>query len=177
MRFTRIIMGLFLLMLVAGDAMAQKITTDFDARANFSQYKTFMWIRPPKVEMDPFMEQRLVEAINAALTAKGWQPVTEGADVGIVAHVATRELHTLETFYNGFGGGWGWHHWGVGFGEAYTTDHPYEVGTLVVDMFDGHTKQLVWRGVATETFSEKPDKDTKKLNKAVEKLFKDFPPR
>lgn len=177
MRFTRIMIGLFFLMLVAGDAMAQKIITDFDSRANFSQYKTFMWIRPPKVAMDPFMEQRLVEAINAALAAKGWQPVTEGADVGIVAHVATRERHTLETFYNGFGGGWGWHHWGVGFGEAYTTDQPYEVGTLVVDMFDSHTKQLVWRGVATETFSEKPDKDTKKLNKAVEKLFKDFPPR
>ncbi|MFZ0583359.1 MAG: DUF4136 domain-containing protein [Candidatus Acidiferrales bacterium] len=177
MRFTRIIIGWFLLMLVAGDAMAQKITTDFDPRANFSQYKTFTWIRPPKVEMDPFMEQRLVEAINAALTAKGWQPATEGADVGIVAHVATRERHTLETFYNGFGGGWGWHHWGVGFGEAYTTDHPYEVGTLVVDMFDSHTKQLIWRGVATETFSEKPDKDTKKLNKDVEKLFKGFPPR
>lgn len=177
MRFTRIIIGLSLLMLVAGDAMAQKITTDFDPRANFSQYKTFTWIRPPKVEMDPFMEQRLVEAINAALTAKGWQPATEGADVGIVAHVATRERHTLETFYNGFGGGWGWHHWGVGFGEAYTTDHPYEVGTLVVDMFDSHTKQLIWRGVVTETFSEKPDKDTKKLNKDVEKLFKGFPPR
>ncbi|MGA9734204.1 MAG: DUF4136 domain-containing protein [Candidatus Acidiferrales bacterium] len=177
MRFTRIIIGWSLLMLVAGDAMAQKITTDFDPRANFSQYKTFTWIRPPKVEMDPFMEQRLVEAINAALTAKGWQPATEGADVGIVAHVATRERHTLETFYNGFGGGWGWHHWGVGFGEAYTTDHPYEVGTLVVDMFDSHTKQLIWRGVATETFSEKPDKDTKKLNKDVEKLFKGFPPR
>jgi hypothetical protein len=177
MRFTRIIIGLSLLMLVAGDAMAQKITTDFDPRANFSQYKTFTWIRPPKVEMDPFMEQRLVEAINAALTAKGWQPATEGADVGIVAHVATRERHTLETFYNGFGGGWGWHHWGVGFGEAYTTDHPYEVGTLVVDMFDSHTKQLIWRGVVTETFSEKPHKDTKKLNKDVEKLFKGFPPR
>lgn len=177
MRFTRVIIGLFLLMLVAGDAMAQKITTDFDPRANFAEYKTFTWIRPPKVEMDPFTEQRLVEAINAALTAKGWQPVTEGADVGIVAHVATQERHTLETFYEGFGGGWGWHHWGVGFGEAYTTDHPYEVGTLVVDMFDSHTKQLIWRGVATETFSEKPDKDTKKLNKDVGKLFKGFPPR
>jgi len=47
----------------------------------------------------------------------------------------------------------------------------------VVDLFDSHTKQLIWRGVATETLSEKPDKDTKKLNKAVEKLFKDFPPR
>jgi hypothetical protein len=177
MRLTKIIVGLFLFISLASEAMAQKITTDFDPRASFGQYKTFMWIRPPKIEMDPLMEPRLMEAINAALTAKGWQLVTEGADVGLVVHVATQERHTLETFYDGFGGGWGWHHWGVGFGEAYTTDHPYEVGTLVVDLFDSHTKQLIWRGVATETLSEKPDKDTKKLNKAVEKLFKDFPPR
>jgi hypothetical protein len=177
MRFTRIILGIFLVMAVAADARAQKVATDFDPHAPFPQYKTFMWIRPPKIEADPLMEPRLVDAVNAALTAKGWQMVTEGADVGLVAHVATRERHTLETFYDGFGGGWGWHHWGLGFGEAYTTEQPYEVGTLVVDMFDTHTKHLIWRGVATDTLSEKPDKDTKKLNKAVNKLFKEFPPR
>jgi hypothetical protein len=47
----------------------------------------------------------------------------------------------------------------------------------VVDLFDTRSKQLVWRGVATDTLSEKPDKNVKKLNKAVEKLFKNFPPK
>ena len=93
MRLTKIIVGLFLFILLASEAMAQKITTDFDPRASLGQYKTFMWIRPPKIEMDPLMEPRLMDAINAALTAKGWQLVTEGADVGLVAHVATRERH------------------------------------------------------------------------------------
>jgi Domain of unknown function (DUF4136) len=177
MRLTKIAVGLFLFLLVVGDVAGQRVRTDFDPRAPFPNYKTFMWIRPPRIQTDPFMEPRLMEAVNAALTAKGWQLVTEGADVGLVAHVATHERHTLETFYDGFGGGWGWHHWGAGFGTAYTTDQPYEVGTLVLDMFDTHTKQLVWRGLATDTLSEKPDKDTKKLNKAVDKLFKDFPPK
>jgi hypothetical protein len=44
-------------------------------------------------------------------------------------------------------------------------------------MFDGQTRQLIWRGVATATLPEKPDKDTKKLEKAVEKLFKHFLPK
>jgi len=35
---------------------------------------------------------------------------------------------------------------------------------------------VIWRGSATATLSDKPEKDTKKLDKAVEKLFKDFPP-
>jgi hypothetical protein len=47
----------------------------------------------------------------------------------------------------------------------------------VADLIDAHTNQLIWRGEATDTLAEKPDKDTKKLTKAVEKLFKDFPPR
>jgi hypothetical protein len=46
-----------------------------------------------------------------------------------------------------------------------------------VDLFDARTKQVIWRGEATESLSEKPDKDVKKLNKAVEKLFRDFPPK
>lgn len=177
MRLLKIMFGFFALLLVAGSLDAQKVSFDYDHNANFSQYKTFMWIKPVHYRQDPFMEQRIMDAVNAQLTAKGWQLVTEKADVGVVAHIATLEEHSLETFYDGFGGGWGWRHWGGGFGEAITMDHPYEVGTLIVDLLDAHTKQLIWRGEATDSLSEKPDKDVKKLNKAVEKLFKDFPPK
>jgi hypothetical protein len=58
-----------------------------------------------------------------------------------------------------------------------TTPETYTVGTLVVDLFDARTMQLIWRGVGTETLSDKPEKDTQKLNKTVEKMFKDFPPK
>jgi hypothetical protein len=43
-------------------------------------------------------------------------------------------------------------------------------------MFDAKTKQLLWRGTAEGTLSDKTDKNEKKLEKAVEKMFKDFPP-
>jgi hypothetical protein len=176
MRISRIILGFLLLLLLAKGVKAQKVTTDYDPEARFLSYKTFMWIEPPRIRIDPLMEPRLVNAVNTALTSKGWQLVETNADVGIVAHVATRERHTLETFYTGFGAGWGWHRWG-GTGTAFTTVEPYEIGTLVVDLFDARTKQLIWRGVATDTLSEKPQKETKKLEKAIDKLFKDFPPK
>jgi hypothetical protein len=51
------------------------------------------------------------------------------------------------------------------------------VGTLVIDMYDTSSEHLVWRGLAYEQLSDKPDKDTKKLEKAVDKLFDKFPPR
>jgi len=49
------------------------------------------------------------------------------------------------------------------------------VGTLVVDMLDANTKNLIWRGVASDTLSNNNDKNTKKLDKDVEKMFQHFP--
>jgi Domain of unknown function (DUF4136) len=175
MRILKAMVGISLLFIVAGTANAQKVSVDYNHQANFSNYKTYMWIHRPHYRPDPLMEQRAVEAINAALTAKGWREVPAGADVAVAAHFATHREHTLETFYDGFGGGWHWH-FGPGFGTAVTTVHTYEIGSLVVDLFDAQSKDLIWRGVATDTFSQNPQKDTKKLEKAVDKLFSHFPP-
>ena len=103
-----------------------------------------------------------------------------GADVSIVAMEITRDQKTLDTFYDGFGGGWGWRRFGGGgfggFGDATTTTETYEVGTLVVDLFDTKTKQLIWRGSASDTLSNNSNKNIESLNKGVDKLFKKFPP-
>ena len=85
---------------------------------------------------------------------------------------ATHNRQTLNTFYNGFGGGWRW----GGFGNATTTVDNYKVGTLVLDMFDGQTKKLVWRGSASDTLSNKTDTNIKNLDKGVQKMLKHFPP-
>jgi hypothetical protein len=175
-RILRIAVGLLFLLSIADLVAAGKVFSDFDPKTNFSQYKTFMWIKRPHMQ-DPLMDDRVVDAINAELTAKGWKLVQEGADVGVAAQLATRKNHTLETFYNGFGGGWRWHYWGGGIGTATTHIETYVVGTLVVDLFDSRTKQLVWRGWATDTLPDDPKKETKKLDKEIEKLFKDFPPK
>jgi hypothetical protein len=175
-RTPRILLGFLFLLSLASLAVAAKVFTDFDPKANFSQYKTFMWIKRPHMD-DPLMDDRIVNAINAELTAKGWTLVQDSADVGVAAHVATRKQHDLETFYNGFGGGWGWHHWGGGMGIATTHVDTYVVGTLVVDLFDTRTKQVIFRGWATDALSDNPKKETKKLEKDIERLFKDFPPK
>jgi len=173
MRLSRISAGFGLVLLLAGLVLAQKVTTDFDRSADFSKYRTFMWIKEPANMKDPLMKQRLIEAVNAKLMGKGLQLVTDNADLGVAVNVATQEKHTLNTFYDGFGG-WGWG-WG-GPGNATTTVETYEVGTMVVDLFDTKTKQIVWRGTATSTVPDKPNKKEEKVEKALEKMFKDFPP-
>jgi len=66
--------------------------------------------------------------------------------------------------------------WGGGFGSATTTVNTYEEGTLIVDLFDAKTQEAVWRGTATQDLSSNPEKQSKNIDKAVQKLFSKFPP-
>lgn len=164
-------------MLTGGLLFAQKVRIDYDHSVDFSKYRTYTWIKEPETTEDPFMEQRVIDAVNMQLAAKGLRLVNSDADLGLAVHVATQKKNTLETFYNGFGGGWGWG-WGMGMGGVATTNVvTYIEGTIVADLFDSKTKKVVWRGVATkEHMSSKADKETKQTEKAIEKLFKSFPP-
>jgi hypothetical protein len=60
---------------------------------------------------------------------------------------------------------------------ATTTVDNIPVGTLVIDIYDSSTHHLLWRGLAHDQLSDKPEKNTKKVEKAVSKLFEHFPPR
>jgi Domain of unknown function (DUF4136) len=151
-------------------SFADQVKTDYDHNANFGQYKTYSW---EKVQTrDPLMVDRIKNAVNAALAAKGWTQVDSGADVSVVAMEITKNQQTLNTFYDGFGGGWRW----GGFGDATTTTETYKVGTLVVDLFDTKAKNLVWRGSTSDTLSNNADKNTKNLDNGVKKMFAHFPP-
>jgi len=154
-------------------SFAVQVKTDYDHSANFGQYKTYSW---EKVQTkDPLMVDRIKDAVNASLTAKGWTQVDSGGDVCVVAMEITKNQQTLNTFYDGFGGGWRWRGMG-GFGEATTTTENYQVGTLVVDLFDAKTKNLIWRGSSSDTLSNDADKNTKNLDKEAKKMFAHFPP-
>ena len=52
----------------------------------------------------------------------------------------------------------------------------YKVDTLVVDLFDAKTEKLIWRSSSSDTLSDKADKNTKNLDKGVNKMFQHFPP-
>jgi len=137
-RVVLVLMGMMLLF--AGKSSAQDVKTDYDRNANFSQYKTYSWEQVQT--RDALMVDRIKSAVNGALAAKGFTEVASGGDLSLVAIETTKNQQTLDTFYNGFGGGWRW----GGFGDATTTTETYKVGTLVVDLFDTNTKKLVWRG-------------------------------
>jgi hypothetical protein len=162
---------------IGATAFAQDVKTDFDKDANFAAIKTFS-IKIGTSWNNQISEKRVTDEIAQTLTAKGWQQVDANPDALVLLHGATETQKSLNTFYSGGYGGYGYRGWGGmgGMGTATTTTSEYLVGTLVVDIFDAKTKALIFRGTASDEISDKPEKNVKKLDKASNKMFKDFPP-
>ena len=149
-------------------SFAQKVSVDFDSKAPFATYKTYAWTTGTP-SPNPLGEQRIRDGVDQRMAAKGLKKVDSNPDVVVATHAVAQEQKELNAY--GFGGGprWG----GTGTARVDT----YVQGTLVVDLYDAGTKQLVWRGVGTDTASDKPEKNTQKLNKVLDKMFKDYPPK
>ena len=168
--FAIVVLGL----LVSTAAVAQKINVDWDRQANFSQYHTYMWQTSPHPAKG-FWDQRITDAVDKQLQAKGLTKVDSNPDVWVVySNSIHDQKEVVGTGYN-MGPYWGWGTWG---GPTTTTYNTWvtKVGTLVVEISDPKQKDLLWRGSATDTISDNSDKNIKTLDKAVAKLFKGYPP-
>jgi len=152
---------------------AQDVKTDFDKSFNFQNVKTFS-IKIGTTWGNEISERRVLGEFENAIAAKGWKKVEANADIQVVLHGATQTKHDVNTFYAG--GGYGYYRGFGGMGTTSTTVTEYMVGTLVVDMFDPKTKNLVFRGSASDEISDKAEKNQQKVVKASEKMFKNFPP-
>jgi hypothetical protein len=51
----------------------------------------------------------------------------------------------------------------------------FATGTLVVDIYDAGGKRMIRRGICQGTLSKKSLKNEKEMNKAVKKIFKQYP--
>jgi hypothetical protein len=173
MKLQQILSAVVFAVLFSIAALAQKVETDYDHTANFTQYHTYSWGHVHAT--DPLFEPRNRAAVDRDLQAKGWQQVPSGGDATVTAVLVKTNKAEYNTFYDGLGPGWRWHGWGTGM--ATTTVENIPVGTLIVDIYDSNSQHLVWRGLAHDQLSDKPDKNTKKLEKPVDKMFDKFPPR
>jgi hypothetical protein len=169
MKRTMVAVVALAVMLLPTLARAQKVDTDFDPAVDFSAFKTYAWTTGTP-SPNPIGEQRIQDAVNKALQAKGLKLVTANPDLVVATHAVGKEEKELYT--TGYGGPY---RWGGGMGT--TTVNTYIKGTLAIDLYSAQTKKLAWRGVATDTMSDKAEKNAEKVNKAVEKLFKAYPPK
>jgi hypothetical protein len=154
--------------------LAQSVTYDYDRAANFSSYKTYAWSRGNELT-DELNHARVVRAVESRLVATGLTRVEPSANPDVlVAYHASFEKN-LEIS----GSTHGWGPFGLGgdrLGSARV--QAVLVGTLVVDIADARTGAIVWRTLASSDIraTDKPESRDKKIAKATEKMFKNYPP-
>lgn len=166
--------GLMLAMLAGTLTLAQDVTSDSMPGVDFTKYRTYKWVPiEGAVQPNQIVDAQIKQSIDSQLAAKGLTK-TDGdkADLLVGYQVSIDQ----EKQWNAYGTGGGLR-WGGGMASAQQST--MSTGTLVLDMYDPATKQLVWTGRVSKTLdpSANQGKKQKNLDKAMQKLLKNFPPK
>jgi len=180
MRLARLLVFAVILVLAAimvPSASAVSVSEDYNKGTDFSKYKSFA-LKVGTPAPSPLGQDRIEKAITAQLEGKGMKASADAPDLQVFTHVQISSEKVVDVNSFGYGGYHGWGGWGGGFATSTVNVREIPVGTLVVDLVDSSSKELVWRGVASDTINPnaKPEKREKVINQAVAKLFKKFPP-
>jgi hypothetical protein len=149
-------------------AVGQTVSVNYNQNQSFSQFHTYAWgsENANKVK-NSILAQAAVQDIDAALQGKGLQKVEESQkpDLLVTANGGMKE----QTSYTAMGmRGWGG-------GMATVTPQQNVIGTLIVDLYDAKGQSLVWRGIAQNTLNNNGSKNQQLVQKAVTKMFKQWP--
>jgi len=118
---------------------------------------------------DPSLDRQLQAEIERALNNKEVVlAAPEEAQAVAVVNVATAARHSREDFYTGWGG-WEWR---PSVAATHAGLQDYKAGSLVVDVFDARSKQLIWTGEAPNVGTAG---SSERRKNALDKMFRSFP--
>ncbi len=153
--------------------LSAEIRTDFNHHADFSKYHTYSW---GKVNTsNPLDVSRVENAVNHDLSMRGLKLVSTGGDLVVFAKDHVKTEHDMETTYNGIGGGFGDMGDMGGMGDATTSEVDQRVGKFVLDIFEGSSHKLLFRGVSDQNMSNNSGKNVRMLDKDAAQMLKKLP--
>lgn len=166
-----------------------KVITDYDKTVDFSKYKTFEyygWAEESDKILNQFDKDRIEKAFGEELSKRSLKGVKENGDLVVSLYIVVEQKTKTTATTNSMGmggyGGYGRYYgygpgWGYGSGYSTTTidNYEYEVGTLVISVYDKAEKKLIWEGSGEGTISDKPEKRDKTIPLAAQKIMREFP--
>jgi hypothetical protein len=175
-----------LALLACSVTYAQDVKYNYRQGTDFSKYHTYKWVDTvdgaPAIggHLDQILDSEIKQSIDSQLAAKGLTKVDSGkADLLVSYQIALTQEKQWNGSGQGWGGGPGWGGpWGMESLSGTATSSTINIGTLVLGIYDAAAKQLVWMGAASKTVNpgKNQEKNRKNLDKATQKLLKDFPP-
>ncbi len=152
-----------------------RVSSDYNPSFNFSKLKTFAIVYNRQGNSP--MQQRIVEALTHEFKAKGYVPAPrEKADFFVVFHTNIKNKRQVVTDYQRVG------LYPYGFGTyamvPIQREYEYKEGKIIVDALDPKTKNIFWRGIATDRLKsyKTPQERMKYAMEVARELLKSFPP-
>lgn len=176
MKSLKLMIPLVLVLIITG-CSSLKISSDYDRKANFRDYRTFNFTKEvDRINLSGLNRDRLKDDIAAQMESRGYR-MASSPDllVNVFIKGKTRMSATATTF--GSPWGWGYYHgWGWGGpSSTYVDVNKYVEGTMFIDVIDVQQKRMIWEGIAEGMMDPRTKTTEKDLNKVVNKIFENFP--
>ena len=160
---------------------ATTVRTDYDQRSSFAQLRTYMWLDQPVTRVrnpslnSPLLKERIQNAVDGELAKRGYRRLTSGEPDFVVAYYVVAD-DKVEVTTDDYGHGYYGYPGRYGGGSIHTQE--YVEGTLILDIIDPAQQKVIWRGWAIKALDDKPHPKEVEMyvNRAVEKILKQFPP-
>jgi hypothetical protein len=158
---------------LAGGCSTLQVKSTAAPGANLAAYRTFAFLPPGASSSGAALlatspaGQEIQGSIAQSLQAKGYVPAQAGQQPDVLIaynRVLQNKLEVEDWGYAGpFWGGW------PGAVTQYTE------GTIVVDIIDARTRQVLWRGTASQVVNDPLNPDPQKVHNAIAKLMQTYP--
>lgn len=179
MKIALVLLALYISALAPGCSPVS-IKHDYDNEADFAALKTYAWMAAPAnpatslraaLERNSLLDKRLKESTDRLLAAKGYATSTENPDFLVQYHIGAEDKINVTDWGYGYGRYGRWYGGGVEVNQ-------YKEGTLILDIVEAKSKQLMWRGFATTTIDPNAsgEQRRKKLDEVMTKILAEFPP-
>lgn len=176
---------LFGLVLFLAGCSSLVVTSDKDDTADFTKYNTFSyygWAENSDKIINDLTKQRIEDAFAAEFKKRGFTFVEEGGDATVSLFIVVDEKKSVTAYTDHYGGayrpGWGYGYgYGYGMGTSTTSYHEedYKTGTIICNVLDASSKELVWQGLAAAVIDDNPRKREYRIKEAVQKMMKLYP--
>ena len=155
-------------------ATTMSVSSHVARGADFARYHTYDWgpaddlpTGDPRLDGNPFFQDHLQGAVERQLAARGFERSASGTPDLLVHYHASidqrLDVHDVNRRYG--------HCLGDECQAEITT---YEAGTLVLDIVDTRTNDVIWRGWAQDSVEgvlDNPDKMARQINEAVQRML------
>ena len=164
-----------LALLALGSCSSIQVSTDYDSSVNFSQFKTYAYLKSgiDEAKISDLDKKRILRAIDEEMLAKGFTK-SDKPDVLVNLFTETQQNVNVNSYYGGWGyRSWGWTPWM--YGPGYNSISVNSEGILYIDLLNAENKELIWQGKGTGYLTSNKAKKEQKIKEFVNKILAELP--